>query len=143
MGGVCKQLVRAVGALVLGSLAACGASPDDASTGPQTPIAPSPAPEYRWPLTATVRITRAGPEPSSVIVNVGGRVTFVNDDVRPHEVVSDPHLRHDDCPAINRVGFLSPGQQGETAVFEAVSSCGFHDHLDPASLVGRIEIRIE
>jgi hypothetical protein len=27
--------------------------------------------------------------------------------------------------------------------FEAVRSCGFHDHLDPTGVAGRIEVRIE
>jgi hypothetical protein len=58
-------------------------------------------------------------------------------------VLADPVLRHDECPAINKVGFLAPGQRGETAVFEAVRSCGFHDHFDPTGVQGRIDVRIE
>jgi hypothetical protein len=102
-----------------------------------------PPPEYRWPLSATITLTPDGPEPPSVTINVGGRVTFVNQDDRPHEIVSDPYLRHEECPAINAVGYLLPGQQRQTRVFEAVRSCGFHDHLDPTGVTGRIEVRIE
>jgi hypothetical protein len=139
------HVVRAVTALsfVLVLAACSGTTPGTASTPVQPPTSPSPSPGYRWPLATTVRLTPDGPEPSSVIINVGGRVTFVNDDRQAHEIVSDPHLRHDDCPAINRVGFLSPGQRGETAIFESVSTCGFHDHLNLEAQVGRIEIRIE
>ena len=35
---------------------------------------------------------------------------FVNNDSRSHEMFSDPHPEHTDCPEINQVGFLSPGQ---------------------------------
>jgi hypothetical protein len=58
-------------------------------------------------------------------------------------MVSNPEQRHDECPPINRVGFLSPGQRGETGVFESVRTCGFHDHCDPAGFRGRIDVRIE
>jgi plastocyanin len=109
----------------------------------ETPMAPSSVAGYHWPLNATVTLTSEGPNPASVIINVGGRVTFVNRDVRPHEIVSDPYLRHDDCPAINRVGFLVPGQQAATGIFETVRTCGFHDHLDHTKLVGHIDVRIE
>jgi plastocyanin len=126
------------------SLAACGGSgPQAAATALPSPTAPSQPPEYRWPLHATVTLTPNGVEPPAVTVNVGGRVTFVNDDTVAHEIVSDPYLRHDECPPINRVGFLAPGQQGDSAIFEAVRDCGFHDHLDPTGATGRIQVRIE
>jgi hypothetical protein len=41
---------------------------------------------------------------------------------------SNPHPEHTDCPAINDVGFLSPGQSKQTGNLNAVRSCGFHDH---------------
>ena len=109
----------------------------------QSPTAPSEEQSYRWPLHATVRLKPEGPEPASVIINVGGRVTFVNDDARQHEIVSDPYRRHEECPPVNRVGLLAPGQQRDSSIFEAVRSCGFHDHLDPTGVTGRIEVRIE
>jgi plastocyanin len=139
-----KCRVRTVigGLLLVTLVAACGGTPDEASAV-QPPTAPSSAPTYNWPLTATITLTPNGPQPAQVIINVGGRVTFVNSDARAHEMVSDPEQRHDECPSINRVGFLSPGQKGETAVFETVRACGFHDHLDPTGVVGRIEVRIE
>jgi hypothetical protein len=125
------------------TLTACsgGGAVERPSAG--VPTGPSEAPSYRWPLHATVTLTPAGVEPPLVTINVGGRITFVNGDVRPHEIVSDPYLRHEECPAINRVGLLAPGAQGESAVFERVRTCGFHDHLDPAGVTGRIDVRIE
>ena len=70
-------------------------------------------------------------------------MTFVNDDVRPHEIMSDPYLRHEECPLTNRVGFLAPGKQAVSGVFEKVRLCGFHGHLDPTGVFGRIDDRIE
>jgi hypothetical protein len=123
-------------------LTACGGGAVE-RTAVASPTGPSDLPSYRWPLHATVTLTPAGADPPSVIINVGGRVTFVNGDVRPHEIVSDPYLRHEECPPINRVGRLEPGGQRESAVFERVRTCGFHDHLDPTGVTGRIEVRIE
>jgi hypothetical protein len=65
-----------------------------------------------------VTLTATGPEPSTVVINVGGRVTFINNDVRGHDMVSDPELRHDECPPLNRVGFLAPGQSRQSGLFE-------------------------
>jgi hypothetical protein len=124
------------------SIAACSEGVPTGSPAP-VPTAPSPAPSYRWPLRATVTLTADGPQPPSVTINVGGRVLFVNSDTRAHEIVSDPYLRHEDCPPINRVGFLSPGQERESAIFEVARDCGFHDHLDQTGVFGRIEVRIE
>jgi hypothetical protein len=125
-----------------GLAAACGDSVPQVSPAP-SPTAPSPASGFRWPLHATVTLTPDGADPPSVTINVGGRVTFVNADSMPHEIVSDPYLRHEECPPINRVGFLNPGQERESAVFEVARNCGFHDHLDQAKVFGRIDVRIE
>jgi plastocyanin len=132
--------VRVAAVLACAAAACSGSVPQAAAV--QSPTAPS-ASGYRWPLNATVTLTSEGPQPGSVIIDVGGRVTFVNSDTRPHEIVSDPYLRHEDCPPINRVGFLSPGQNRTSAVFEVVRDCGFHDHLYQAGVFGRIDVRIE
>jgi plastocyanin len=91
---------------------------------------------------ATITITAAGVSPSSVTVSAGSRVTFVNNDSRPHDMNSDPHPEHTDCPEIN-VGFLSAGQSGTTQNLNRVRTCGFHDHNQPdvQSLKGTIRIQ--
>jgi hypothetical protein len=61
---------------------------------------------------------------------VGAAVTFRNDDVRPHAVSSDPIQTHTDCPAINDVGTLAPGQSRTTSPLTVARVCGFHDHND-------------
>jgi plastocyanin len=91
---------------------------------------------------ATITITAAGVSPSSVTVTPGSRVTFVNNDSRPHEMASNPHPQHTDCPEIT-VGFLQAGQSGTTQNLNRVATCGFHDHNQDTntSLQGTIRIQ--
>jgi hypothetical protein len=44
---------------------------------------------------------------------------------------SDPHPEHTDCPDINQVGFIVPGQMKLTGNLNVVRTCGFHDHNQP------------
>jgi plastocyanin len=83
--------------------------------------------------TTTITITSAGVNPKSVQIALGSRVLFVNNDTREHEMGSDPHPDHTDCPVINQVGLLLPGQQRETGNFVVVRTCGYHDHEDPTN----------
>jgi hypothetical protein len=99
-----------------------------------TPSAPSPDDN---PI---VTITATGVTPKDVRVPRFGRVTFVNSDMRAHEISSDPVDTHTDCPAVNGIGLLNPGQSGDTGTFSVSRVCGFHDHTretDPA-FKGRI-----
>jgi len=107
----------------------CGGSP----SGPSTPPVE----------TNTITITAAGATPKNVQIALGQRVRFVNNDNRPHNMTSDPHPDHNDCPDLNQVGFLSPGQSRETGNLVEVRTCGFHDHDDANnnSLKGSIVIR--
>jgi len=94
-------------------------------------------------VAATITITAAGVvSPSSVTVAPGQRVTFVNNDTRPHDMASDPHPAHTDCPEIT-VGFLQAGQSGTTQNLNRVRTCGFHDHNQDTntSLQGTIRIQ--
>ena len=67
-------------------------------------------------------------------------MTFVNADSRPHAIVSDPVDLHSQCPALNRVGLIPPGESRESGTLSDRATCGFHDHTDPsdAALKGRI-----
>lgn len=91
----------------------------------------------------TITITSAGASPLELTVPAGSRVTFANNDSRPHDMVSDPHPEHTDCPPLNDVGFLNPGQSRATGNLVTPRTCGFHDHnLDTvASLRGRIIVQ--
>lgn len=91
----------------------------------------------------TITITSSGVAPKEIQTPVGSRVTFVNRDSRSHEMMSDPHPEHTDCPEINAIGFIQPGQTKETDVFRTAFACGFHDHNRDfdENLKGRIVIR--
>jgi plastocyanin len=110
--------------------AACGSS--------SSPSSPTPDNPNQMVISASGVLT-----PSEITVPAGSRVLFINNHSRPHQVASDPHPEHDQCPEINQVGLLSPGQRRETGNLVTVRTCGVHDHDDPdnASLHGRIVIR--
>ena len=113
---------------------ACG-SGASSSTSPST----TPATTV---TTTTITITSAGVSPASIEVSQGARVLFVNNDTKTHNMVSDPHPEHTDCPPINSVGLLAPGRSLETGNLTIVRSCGFHDHDDTsAKWQGKITIK--
>ncbi len=116
-------------AAILTCLAACGGS---------TPSSPSPG-------GTTVTISSSGVSPSTLTVSPGTRILFVNNDSRSHNMTSDPHPDHNDCPELNAVGFLQPGERRESGNLNTVRTCGFHDHDDPppggAKWTGRVTIR--
>lgn len=89
---------------------------------------PTPTPS---PGLATVTITSAGVSPSNVQISRGGSVRFVNQSGSPHEMRSNPHPFHTDCPPLNQVPSLNPGQSGQTGAFTTVGTCGYHDHMLP------------
>lgn len=93
--------------------------------------------------TATITIgADNAASPREVTITQGGRVTFVNNNNRPHDMSSDPHPSHEDCPALDQVGFLAPGQSRTSGNFNTTRVCGFHDHNQPSvvGLTGRITI---
>lgn len=105
--------------------------------------APSPPPSPIDNPTRIVISAAGAVTPREITVVPGARVLFVNNHSRPHEMTSDPHPEHSDCPAINSVGLLAPGASRETGNLVAAQTCGFHDHANPdnASLRGRIIVR--
>jgi plastocyanin len=119
--------------LLCAVLAACG--------GGGSPASPSPPPASN-PYTITIGASGAV-APTELIVPPGTRVLFVNNDSRSHDMASDPHPEHLDCPEINQVGVLNPRASRETGNLNIVRTCGFHDHDNPGnnSLKGRIVIR--
>ena len=124
------------GAIALSAAAlACGG-------GGGNPGGPSPPPSTN---TNVITITASGVSPKTITVTQGARVLFINNDTRNHDMASDEHPDHLECPAVNDVGLLRPSQQRETGnlVFVSARTCGFHDHDDPTNngLKGQIVIR--
>jgi len=104
------------------ALGSCGGS---APSSPSSGGPPSPNPGI------TVTITSSGVNPKQLQVPQGTRVLFTNNDTRDRQMYSDPHPEHTDCPEINNVGLLSPGQTKETGNLNTVRTCGYHDHGNP------------
>jgi plastocyanin len=104
---------------------------------------PSPAEPTNPTLTNEITITASGVSPQNIQISPGTRVLFRNMDNRPHNMSSDPHPEHTDCPEINQVGLLAAGQTRETGNLNTVRTCRFHDHDMPNSqnLNGAIVIR--
>jgi plastocyanin len=94
--------------------------------------------------TATITITASGVSPKEVTVAAGSRVAFVNNDSRPHEMASDPHPTHGDCPSIEQgVGFISAGQTKLTNNLNIARVCGYHDHNQPDVVALQGTIRVQ
>jgi len=116
------------------AVAGCGGG------GGGTPTSPTPPPTGGG---TTITITSSGVSPQNITVTPGTRVTFINNDTRRHDMASDPHPEHTDCPEINQVGVLQPGQSRETGNLNTPRTCGFHDHDQPTASSLRGSIRIQ
>ena len=92
--------------------------------------------------TTTITLTSSGASPRDITVAVGSRVTFVNSDSQPHDMDSNPHPDHTDCPPLN-VGFIAAGAQGVTQNLNTARTCGYHDHNQPSNTNFQGVIRIQ
>jgi len=145
-----------VGLLMMAAAVAAALSCGGAdSAAPVVPAAPTPAPTAGPPGPlegATITITAAGfaLDTASAAaftlgalhVYQGARLTFVNQDAVPHDVLSDPPHVHSDCPEFNAAGFIVPGQTRSTDPLSRIVSCGFHDHLHESDsrFVGKVTV---
>jgi plastocyanin len=129
----------ALAAAALASAMACGSTGSGAS--PSTPTSPGSC--TTGPNTTTIIIANNAVCPQKITVTLGTQVTFVNEDTRPHEMYSDPHPEHTDCPEINQVGHLEPGESRQTGNLNTARNCGFHDHInfELTALQGTITIQ--
>jgi hypothetical protein len=123
-----------------------GGSPGAPSPAPTPAPAPAPAPapppgttEVR---TNTIAISADGVSPKDIVVARGSQVTFTNSDRVGHDMNSDPHPFHTECPEIN-VGFFGNGQMGVTKPLNTVRTCRYHDHNQPDNTSLQGSIRIE
>ena len=92
---------------------------------------------------ATITLTATGLTPTEVRVPAFSKELFINNDVRTHDMNSDPVTGHTDCPAINAVGALAPGESRSTGTLAVPRTCGFHDHNNQfdAAWKGRIIVQ--
>lgn len=122
-------------AILVALASGCGGGDDGSPT--------SPTPTGTPVDTTTITIASGGTvTPNNIRVAVGSRVTMVNNDSRVHDMNSNPHPAHTDCPAINW-GNIQPGQSVQSAALTTARTCGYHDHLQPSttSLQGFIQIQ--
>jgi plastocyanin len=104
---------------------------------------PAPSPSGGGGDAVTVTISSSGISPKALTVSPGTQVLFVNNDTQIHQMSSNPHPEHTDCPEINFQGQLAPGERRQTGNLNDVRTCGFHDHLQNtnSALQGTITIR--
>ncbi len=116
-------------------MAACG--------GGSSPTGPSNSGGNTTEPSATITITASGASPTKVTIPSGGRVLYINNDSAAHWVASDPHPSHEDCPELNTVGVLQPGERRTSGNLVTTRACGFHDHDNPGTraLQGTITIQ--
>ena len=138
MKSITNKLAAALVIAMAGT--ACGGS----SSTPSTPTTPTPPVTGTPTESATITIGSNGSiSPVAVAITRGGRVTIINNDSRAHDMSSDPHPEHTQCPEINQIGFLTSGQQRTSGNFNTARTCTFHDHNQPdtAGLKGTIVIQ--
>jgi len=107
------------------ALPACGGG--DGYSSPSAPSGGGTTPT----VAATITLTANGASDTLVRVTVGSRVRFTNNDSRVHRINSTPHGPHTDCPPVNEVGQLQPGESRDSGALNESRGCGFHDHLNP------------
>ena len=81
--------------------------------------------------------------PQTLTVSRGSQLTIANQDSNTHEMASDPHPEHTDCPEINQIGFLSPGQTRSSNNLNTARRCGIHDHNNSNSAALKATITIQ
>jgi hypothetical protein len=133
------RTLRTLSAVVaLSSAIACGSSGSSSSgsTSPSGACTPSASP-------ATLVIQNNTICPPGLTVSRGTQITIVNSDSRAHEMNSDPHPEHTDCPELNQIGHLEPNQSRQSGNLNIARRCGLHDHTAPdiASLRATITIQ--
>ena len=128
------------GGLVLAAgmamVAACGGGSSSSSTSPSGACTPSTS-------ANTLVIQNNTICPAALTVSRGTQVTILNSDSRTHEMDSDPHPEHTDCPELNQIGFLNPGQSRQSGNLNTARKCGMHGHASPDTASLKATITIE
>ena len=119
-------------ALAGGMAIACGGTSSSSPSPTTTPAV----------TTNTITITNNAASPQNITVTRGSQVTILNSDSRTHEMDSDPHPEHTDCPELNQIGFLNPGQSRQSGNLNTARRCGMHDHNSPDTAALKVTITI-
>jgi len=116
--------------------AGCGSSSSTTPAGPSAGCTPSTS-------ANTLVIQNNTICPAALTVARGTQITILNSDSRTHEMDSDPHPEHTDCPELNQIGFLNPGQSRQSGNLNTARKCGLHDHASPDTTSLRATITIQ
>jgi plastocyanin len=77
-----------------------------------------------------IAITADGFEPATVLIPAGTEVTWINQNIEPHWIASNPHPDHDELPGLNSNEAIGP-EGSYSYTFEESGEYGYHDHLNP------------
>jgi hypothetical protein len=124
-------LARSAAALLAAlCVAACGS----AITSPPTSL-PLLDPSQPRSIDAAVSISAAGVDPQTLHLNSPVTVKFTNNDRVAHKFEPAPELGDGDCPEMNQLGTLEPGQIGSVP-FTRLGGfiCAYHDTAAPSNL---------
>jgi hypothetical protein len=133
MRNVSSLIGGAAAAIALAAALSCGGS---SSTGPSGTCTPSTNPN-------TLVVMNGAICPQAITVARGSQLTITNQDSQTHDMSSDPHPEHTDCPELNQIGTLNTGQTRSSGNLNTARRCGMHDHINPdrASLRATITIQ--
>jgi hypothetical protein len=140
------NLKRWLSTFVITALAmACGGGGGggDNNDGGGNPGGPTPPPSG---VAETVSITADGAiDKPNIRIEVGQSVRFTNSHNRMHQIQSNPHEQHTDCPPVNAFGQQGPGGSVVLGPFTRQGTCGYHDHIDATnrSLWGQIRVGVD
>nr|MBA2356640.1 hypothetical protein [Acidobacteriota bacterium] len=84
-----------------------------------------------------ITVTAQGVTPRVLVVAPGEQVTIRNLDTVTHQIFSAPYLERSQCPALNQIGFLQPGESRASGNFTAPGICGFLDDVRPGQQLKR------
>jgi plastocyanin len=87
---------------------------------------------------AVIEITSSGFIPSTLQVNAGTKVVWVNYDQSPHQVAADPYPSHSELPALVAPKALGY-KQTYSFIFTKVRTIHFYDELNP-TWQGTVEV---
>ena len=130
-----KIVTGGAGAAAIAVAVSCGGG-SSPSTSPSGGCTPSSSPN-------TLVIQNNTICPSALTVTRGAQITILNSDSRDHQMNSDPHPEHTDCPELNQIGFLATNVSRQSGNLNIARTCRMHDHNAPdtASLKATITIQ--
>ncbi len=99
---------------------------------PSTVFSPTSVIKGDTNIAATITYTDTGYTPTTVTIEKGQTVAFVNKSSVPMWAASNPHPAHTILPSFDQFEGTAPGTT-YTYTFDEVGTWNFHDHINPTS----------